>query len=123
MSPSDETTGARSRRPLEAEQQRLDAGLDLARVERPRDDVVGTGLEEADALLDVVAGGDAQDGDGRHRRCGPDLAAQLDAALALGRCGPDIDDGELVVDHLLDRFVGVGGTGDGVPGGGEDRTE
>ena len=42
-------------RPLEAEQERLDPGLELAGVERPRHDVVRAGLEEADPLLDVVA--------------------------------------------------------------------
>ena len=48
-------------RALEAQQERLDPRFELAGVERPGDDVVRSGLEEADALLDVVAVGDAQD--------------------------------------------------------------
>jgi hypothetical protein len=43
-------------RSLEAQDERLDPGLELARVERPGDHVVGAGLEEADPFLDLIAG-------------------------------------------------------------------
>ena len=49
--------------PLEAQQQRLDPGFELACVDRLRDDVVRAGLEEPDALLDLVRLAHAQDGD------------------------------------------------------------
>ena len=55
-------------RPLEPEQERLDARLELAAVERLGDDVVGAGLEEADPLLDVVGLGDAHHRDRRQAR-------------------------------------------------------
>ncbi len=111
-------------RPLEAEQQRLDAGLDLARVERSRDDVVGAGLEEPDPLLDVVGRGHAQDRHRRHRRRGADLAAHLEAGLArLGVDRSDVDDRELVLGDLGERVVGVGRARDRVAGLGQDRRE
>ena len=121
-------------RPLEAEQQRLDPGLDLTCVERSGDDVVGAGLQEADPLLDVVACRDAQDRHGGHGRRGADLAAQLEAGpdraasllclllgvLSLlgflcpfaglaGASGTPTSDGELVLDDLRERLVRVRG--------------
>ena len=68
-------------RALEAQQECLDPGLDLAGIERARDDVVCAGLEEADPLLDVVGRRDAQDRHGRHGRRRPDLAAEVEAGL------------------------------------------
>ncbi len=62
-------------RSLEAQEERLDPRLDLSCVERSGDDVVRSGLQEADPLLDVVAVGHAQDGHRGHGRRGPDLAA------------------------------------------------
>ena len=76
-----ETRSGHVLRPLEAQQQRLDPRLDLASVEGPGDDVVGAGLQEADPLLDLIGDGHAQEGHRGHRRGGPDLATQVDAAL------------------------------------------
>ena len=56
-------------RALVAESQRLDPGLELPGVERPGDDVVGAGLEEArSAPRRRPTGSDAQDRDGRQGR-------------------------------------------------------
>ena len=110
-------TGRQVPRPLEAQQQGLDPGLELARIERARDDVVRAGLEEADPLLDVVAAADAHDRDGRHRRRGPDLAADVDRGFGPGR---DVEDDQLVLDGLGERLVRIVGQGDRVAGTGQD---
>jgi hypothetical protein len=81
-------------RALEADEQRLDPRLELARVERLGHDVVRAGLQEPDAVLHVVGLADAQDGDGRQRRRAPDLATDLGGGL---RSADDVDDDELVV--------------------------
>ncbi len=99
-----EVTGAR-----EPDEESLDAGLELAGVEGAGDDIVGAGLEEADALLHVVLLGHAQD---RNRRQGgrtPDLPADLGGA-ARGLDGIDRDEVELT--GSPDRLVGVGDRGD-----------
>ena len=57
--------------PLEAQQQRLDPGFELPRIDGLRDDVVRAGLEELDALLDLVGLAHAQDGDAGQRRSCP----------------------------------------------------
>ena len=76
--PSAETTG-HVLRALEAEEERLDPGLELAGVEGLGHDVVGAGLEEADPVLDVVRLADAQDRDrGRGLGVRPDLAADVE---------------------------------------------
>ena len=69
--PSAETTAREVLRALEPQQQRLDPRLELAGVERPRHDVVGAGLEEADPLLDLVGLADAEDRDRRPATASP----------------------------------------------------
>jgi hypothetical protein len=53
---------------LEAQQERLDARLELAGVERAGHHVVRAGLQEADPLVDVIGLADAQDRDAGHGR-------------------------------------------------------
>ena len=80
-------------RPLEAQRQRLDPGLQLGLVEGLRDDVVGAGLEQGDPLLEVVGLGDRQDRD----RLGRLVAAQLlDDRGDRERRGHLVDDDEAV---------------------------
>ena len=103
VSPSVETTAREVLRALEPEQQGLDAGLELAGVERLRHDVVGAGLEEADPLLDVVGLADAEDRDRGERGRRADLAADVERGL-LAR--DDVDDRELVVGDLPNASSG-----------------
>ena len=105
----------RRRRPrlraLEPDEHCLDERLELAVVEGLGHDVVGADLEQPDALLDLVALGDAHDRDRDEGRGRPDLAAQLvDGPLAADR----IDDDELVIRDGPERLVGVGEDGDAV---------
>lgn len=113
--------GSRERRaipgPLEAEQQGLDPGLQLPGVEGPGHDVVRPGLEEADALLDVVKGADAQDRDRRERRRGTDLAAELRRGV---RAGKDVDDDETVLGGPGEGLGAVRDGGDVVTDAGEN---
>ncbi len=88
-------------RALEPEEERLDAGLELAAVDRLGDDVVGARLEEPDPFLDVVDLGQAHHRDRRQARRRPDLAA--DVRRGSPRAG-DVDDHEAV----------VGGAGNGL---------
>ena len=107
-------------RPLEAEQQRLDPGLELAAVERLGHDVVRAGLEEGDPLVDVVGLADADDRDLAHRGGPAHRLADLDRRH---RPGHDIDDDQLVVRCPGDRVGGVGGDGDGVADAREGRRD
>ncbi len=86
---------ARGRASAGSGEERLDPGLELARVEGPGDDVVGAGLEEPDPLLDVVGLADAQDRDrGQARRRRGSRGRRRPAVVA----GPvDVDDDEAVV--------------------------
>jgi hypothetical protein len=63
-------------------QQRVDAGAQLVRVERPGHDVVGSGVQQPNALFHVVRCGDAE-----QRGCGQrQLGAQVaNGARCLGR--------------------------------------
>ena len=92
-------------RALEADQQRLDPGLQLAGVERLRDHVVGTRLEVPYALLDVVGLAHAQDRDRREGRGAADLAADIHSAA---RAGTDIHDHEGEFTGPPDGVVRVG---------------
>ena len=104
-------------RALEADEQRLDPRLELARVERLGHDVVRAGLEEPDPVLDVVGLADAQDGDRRQGRRAPDLAADLGRGL---RPADDVDDDELVVAGRGEDLGAVLDRGDCVPDAAED---
>ena len=105
---------------LEPQEQRLDARLELARIERLGDDVVGAGLQEADPLLDVVRLADAQDRDGGHRGRVADLAAELGRGP---RTGHHVQDDEMVVRGLAERLVRVGCGRDGVADRGQGRRD
>ena len=114
-------TGARSRERWNRSSRASTRASSSRRVERPGHDVVRAGLEEADPLLDVVAGADAHDRDRRHRRRRPDLAADLDRASSAPV--DDVEDDELVFGGLGERLVRVGRQGDGVAGAGQDRRD
>jgi hypothetical protein len=81
-------------RALEADQERLDAGLELPRVERLHHDVVGAGLEVADPLLDIGRLAHAEDGDRRERGRPADLAADVDAGAG-SEADVENDEGEV----------------------------
>ena len=116
--PSAETTAGHVARALEPEEQRLDAGLELAAVERLGHDVVGAGLEERDPLVDVVGLADAQDRDADHGRVGTG-----------SRCtGPAAVIGPTTTSMMTSWWAGgvgeragrVGGACDGVARAGQD---
>ena len=77
---TDRRHGDHPARALEAQQEGLDAGLELAVVERLGHDVVGARLQEPDALLDVVVGRHAEHRDRGEAGRAPDLAADVGAA-------------------------------------------
>ena len=80
---------------LEAEEEGLDPGLQLARVERLGQDVVRADFEEADAVRRRRrVWRDADDGDGRQDGRGPDLPTDVRRGPIAGH---HVDDDELVV--------------------------
>ena len=107
-------------RTLEAKEQGLDPGLHLACIEWPGHDVVRAGLEECDALLDIVGRADAHDRNGAHRWRGPDLPADLDGCRRPAR---RVDDDELVLGDLRVGLFGVGEHGHRIPGSRQDRLD
>src|SRR5215210_5162886 len=107
-------------RSLEAEQQRLDPRLELSTVEGLRHDVVGTGLEEPDPILDLVGLADAEDGRLDCRRRGADLPDDVERRLA---ALDDADDDELVLGHECERVVRIALGRDGVAEPREDAAD
>ena len=97
-------------RALEADQQRLDPGLQLARVERLGDHVVGAGLEVPHALLDVVGLARCTGpGSPRAPRV-PRISRQTSTPLS--RAGADVHDHEGELGGPPDGIVRVGRRGD-----------
>jgi hypothetical protein len=103
-------------RSLEAQDERLDPGLELAWVEGPGDHVVSAGLEEADPLIDIVGARHAEHRDRGQGGRAPDLAAEVGRRTLTD---DPVEDDDLVIRGRAEARVGIRLDDDLVAGGPE----
>ena len=104
VTPSEEMTGARSRDRWKRRSRASTLRLELACVEGPGHDVVGTGFEIGDPLLDLVGGASPPSPARRPRPATPGTRWQMSTPERARR---DIEHDQLMAGALVESDLGV----------------